>query len=98
MKKMYAVCFPRFRGTFVEKHRASEHVSLVTSEDHPDLTFNLTLLSSQPTYAQPHQHWQFVSDFAVSCTMPNYMHVMIFFYYPIHYCKHIIFDSFCDVQ
>nr|XP_045612860.1 FRAS1-related extracellular matrix protein 2-like isoform X2 [Procambarus clarkii] len=56
---------PRFRGIFVEKHKASEHISSVTSDDHPDLTFSLDLLRSQPTYAHPEQHWQFVSNFAV---------------------------------
>lgn len=56
----------RFRGIFVETHQAVTQRSSVTSEEHPDLTFTLELLRSQPTYAQPEQQWQFVSDFAVS--------------------------------
>ncbi|XP_037791422.1 FRAS1-related extracellular matrix protein 2-like [Penaeus monodon] len=55
----------RFRGIFVETHQAVTQRSSVTSEEHPDLTFTLELLRSQPTYAQPEQQWQFVSDFAV---------------------------------
>ncbi|XP_068203768.1 FRAS1-related extracellular matrix protein 2-like [Palaemon carinicauda] len=55
----------RFRGTFVESHPASSVKSTVTSEDHPDLTFSLTLVKSQPTYTNPQQNWQFVSDYAV---------------------------------
>ncbi|XP_063592576.1 FRAS1-related extracellular matrix protein 2-like [Penaeus indicus] len=55
----------RFRGIFVKTHQAVTQRSSVTSEEHPDLTFTLDLLRSQPTYAQPEQQWQFVSDFAV---------------------------------
>ena len=40
--------------------------SMVMSVDHPGLTFNLTLVRSEPTYNQPMQQWSFVSDFAVS--------------------------------
>ncbi|XP_042885608.1 FRAS1-related extracellular matrix protein 2-like, partial [Penaeus japonicus] len=55
----------RFRGIFVKTHHAVTQRSSVTCEEHPDLTFTLELLRSQPTYAQPEQQWQFVSDFAV---------------------------------
>lgn len=40
--------------------------SMVMSVDHPGLTFNLTLMRSEPTYNQPVQQWVFTSDFAVS--------------------------------
>lgn len=40
--------------------------SMVMSVDHPGLTFNLTLVRSEPTYNQPVQQWAFTSDFAVS--------------------------------
>lgn len=40
--------------------------SMVMSVDHPGLTFNLTLVRSEPTYNQPVQQWTFTSDFAVS--------------------------------
>lgn len=56
---------PRFLGVFLEEHTASDFRSSVTSDDHPDLTFTLQLLTSQPTYTHPEQHWQFVSDLAV---------------------------------
>lgn len=39
--------------------------SVVMSSDHPGLTFNLTLVRSEPTYNQPVQQWMFTSDFAV---------------------------------
>ncbi|XP_042229585.1 FRAS1-related extracellular matrix protein 2-like [Homarus americanus] len=55
----------RFHGTFVEHHRASDSHSQVTSADHPNLTFTLDLIRSQPTYTQPEQHWQVISDYAV---------------------------------
>ncbi|KAK7925953.1 hypothetical protein WMY93_008263 [Mugilogobius chulae] len=38
---------------------------MVMSVDHPGLTFNLTLVRSEPTYNQPVQQWTFTSDFAV---------------------------------
>lgn len=46
--------------------------SMVMSVDHPGLTFNLTLVRSEPTYNQPVQQWMFTSDFAVSvhCAAP----------------------------
>lgn len=47
--------------------------SMVMSVDHPGLTFNLTLVRSEPTYNQPVQQWTFTSDFAVSmfvCAQP----------------------------
>lgn len=45
---------------------------MVMSVDHPGLTFNLTLVRSEPTYNQPVQQWTFTSDFAVSahCAAP----------------------------
>ncbi|XP_053297980.1 FRAS1-related extracellular matrix protein 2 [Pleuronectes platessa] len=62
----------RFRGLFVESHsggrikRAGASTSsMVMSVDHPGLTFNLTLVRSEPTYNQPVQQWTFTSDFAV---------------------------------
>ncbi|XP_053702923.1 FRAS1-related extracellular matrix protein 2-like isoform X1 [Synchiropus splendidus] len=62
----------RFRGLFVEAHsggrlrRAATSVSsMVMSVDHPGLTFNLSLVRSEPTYNQPVQQWTFTSDFAV---------------------------------
>ncbi|XP_057177531.1 FRAS1-related extracellular matrix protein 2a isoform X2 [Triplophysa rosa] len=62
----------RFRGLFVAVHRAkglktaeSPVNSMVLSADHPGLTFNLTLVRTEPTYNQPVQQWMFISDFAV---------------------------------
>ncbi|XP_056140915.1 FRAS1-related extracellular matrix protein 2a isoform X3 [Lampris incognitus] len=65
----------RFRGLFVESHtggrikRAGEMATSMTSmvmcADHPGLTFNLSLVRSEPTYNQPVQQWTFTSDFAV---------------------------------
>lgn len=55
----------RFRGLFVYSHAASPLSSMVMCADHPGLTFNLTLVRSEPTYNQPIQQWTFVSDFAV---------------------------------
>ncbi|XP_032389348.1 FRAS1-related extracellular matrix protein 2a [Etheostoma spectabile] len=62
----------RFRGLFVESHSggriktaATPMSSMVMSVDHPGLTFNLTLVRSEPTYNQPVQQWTFTSDFAV---------------------------------
>ncbi|XP_024921627.1 FRAS1-related extracellular matrix protein 2, partial [Cynoglossus semilaevis] len=62
----------RFRGLFVQAHsggriKRSETpmTSVVMSSDHPGLTFNLTLVRSEPTYNQPVQQWMFTSDFAV---------------------------------
>ncbi|XP_041808691.1 FRAS1-related extracellular matrix protein 2-like [Chelmon rostratus] len=62
----------RFRGLFVESHSggriqkaATSMSSMVMSVDHPGLTFNLTLVRSEPTYNQPVQLWTFTSDFAV---------------------------------
>ncbi|XP_045072817.1 FRAS1-related extracellular matrix protein 2-like, partial [Coregonus clupeaformis] len=61
-----------FRGLFVEAHSgdrientASSLSSMVMCEDHPGLTFNLSLVRSEPTYNQPVQQWTFTSDFAV---------------------------------
>ncbi|XP_037604970.1 FRAS1-related extracellular matrix protein 2a [Sebastes umbrosus] len=60
----------RFRGLFVESHSrairaATSMSSMVMSVDNPGLTFNLTLVRSEPTYNQPVQQWTFTSDFAV---------------------------------
>ncbi|XP_061786816.1 FRAS1-related extracellular matrix protein 2-like [Nerophis lumbriciformis] len=57
----------RFRGLFVPRVRtsASSVSSTVVSPDHPGLTFNLTLVRSEPGYNQPVQQWTFTSDFAV---------------------------------
>lgn len=55
----------RFRGLFVTAHSASLMTSMVMCADHPGLTFNLSLVRSEPTYNQPMQQWTFISDFAV---------------------------------
>uniref|UniRef100_A0A9J8DE10 FRAS1 related extracellular matrix 2b n=1 Tax=Cyprinus carpio carpio TaxID=630221 RepID=A0A9J8DE10_CYPCA len=55
----------RFRGLFVTAHSASPMTSMVICADHPGLTFNLSLVRSEPTYNQPMQQWTFISDFAV---------------------------------
>ncbi|XP_061537316.1 FRAS1-related extracellular matrix protein 2b [Phycodurus eques] len=55
----------RFRGLFVSRHPASALTSMVMCADHPGVTFNLSLVRSEPTYNQPIQQWTFVSDFAV---------------------------------
>ena len=44
----------------------TELESMVMSIDHPDLTFSLELINSEPSYEQPNQEWTFVSDFSVS--------------------------------
>ncbi|XP_033743920.1 LOW QUALITY PROTEIN: extracellular matrix protein 3-like [Pecten maximus] len=56
---------PNFRGQFVPSNSGTGVVSMVTSPDHPDMTFTLTLVRSDPTFDQPNQLWQFESDFAV---------------------------------
>lgn len=43
----------------------SGFVSMVMAPEHPELTFTLDLVRSEPTFAQPEQEWQFVSDYAV---------------------------------
>ncbi|KAK5858567.1 hypothetical protein PBY51_002698 [Eleginops maclovinus] len=62
----------RFRGLFVKSHSegrikraATSMSSMVMSVEHPGLTFNLTLVRSEPSYNQPVQQWTFTSDFAV---------------------------------
>lgn len=45
---------------------------MVMCPDHPGLTFNLSLVRTEPTYNQPIQQWTFVSDFAVS--EPHFSH------------------------
>uniref|UniRef100_A0A8C5P024 Fras1 related extracellular matrix protein 2 n=1 Tax=Jaculus jaculus TaxID=51337 RepID=A0A8C5P024_JACJA len=56
----------QFHGLFVLSHPASFTSSVITSADHPGLTFSLRLIRSEQTYNQPVQQWSFVSDFAVS--------------------------------
>ena len=55
----------QFRGLFVLDHPSIATTSSVISVDRPDLTFTLNLIRSEPTFAQPEQLWQFVSDVAV---------------------------------
>lgn len=38
---------------------------MVVSPEHPGMSFTLELLRTEPTFAQPEQEWQFVSDYAV---------------------------------
>jgi hypothetical protein len=40
-------------------------LSMVMSPDQPNLSFQLKLLRSAPTYNSPEQMWQFVSEFSV---------------------------------
>lgn len=44
---------------------------MVMSMNHPALTFNLSLVRTEPTYNQPVQQWTFMSDFAVSVLHPT---------------------------
>ncbi|XP_061660319.1 FRAS1-related extracellular matrix protein 2-like [Syngnathoides biaculeatus] len=66
----------RFRGLFVQSRATgrvpgsqvllgTSELSTVTSATHPALTFNLSLVRSEPTLNQPVQQWTFTSDFAV---------------------------------
>ncbi|CAL8363343.1 unnamed protein product [Lota lota] len=62
----------RFRGLFIDSHsrgRGAQPLgaasSMVMCVDHPGLTFNLSLVRSEPTFNQPIQQWTFTSDFAV---------------------------------
>ncbi|XP_044133029.1 FRAS1-related extracellular matrix protein 3 [Bufo gargarizans] len=55
----------RFRGQFVMSHPGTSLTSMIMSTDHPELTFTLNLLRSEPSFRQPVQQWNFVSDFAV---------------------------------
>ncbi|XP_012944319.2 FRAS1-related extracellular matrix protein 2, partial [Aplysia californica] len=55
----------RFRGQFVATHPGSSLESMVMSSDHPDLTFSLKLIRSDPTFDQPSQEWSFQSDLSV---------------------------------
>uniref|UniRef100_A0A8C5C0N3 FRAS1 related extracellular matrix 2a n=1 Tax=Gadus morhua TaxID=8049 RepID=A0A8C5C0N3_GADMO len=56
----------RFRGLFIDSHsRVGAASSMVMCVDHPGLTFNLSLVRSEPSYNQPIQQWTFTSDFAV---------------------------------
>ncbi|KAL0994887.1 hypothetical protein UPYG_G00128790 [Umbra pygmaea] len=38
---------------------------MVVCTEHPGLTFNLSLVRTEPSYNQPVQQWTFISDFAV---------------------------------
>lgn len=60
---------------------------MVMSIDHPGLTFNLSLVRSEPTYNQPVQQWTFTSDFAVSVTA-----LRLF----VHSLKHLLCISVCS--
>lgn len=60
--------------------------SMVMSVDHPGLTFNLTLVRSEPTYNQPVQLWSFTSDFAVSVNA--YTKTSAF----VHLCGPLVFE------
>ena len=42
--------------------------SEVTSVDHPDLTFVVSLIRTTPTFDKSEQVWELVSDIAVSMT------------------------------
>uniref|UniRef100_A0A8C7ZI10 Fras1 related extracellular matrix 3 n=1 Tax=Oryzias sinensis TaxID=183150 RepID=A0A8C7ZI10_9TELE len=55
----------RFRGQFVMSHPGTSVSSVVMCADHPGLTFTLSLVRTEPSYNQPMQQWNFVSDFAV---------------------------------
>ncbi|KAE8627259.1 hypothetical protein XENTR_v10006920 [Xenopus tropicalis] len=55
----------RFYGLFVMSHSASSLSSMIMCADHPELTFTLSLVRSEPSLSQPIQQWTFVSDFAV---------------------------------
>lgn len=56
---------PRFRGQFVLRYTGTSLVSEVTSDDHPDMTFALSLISTTPTFDQSEQTWEFVSNMAL---------------------------------
>ncbi|KAG5844643.1 hypothetical protein ANANG_G00164670 [Anguilla anguilla] len=68
----------RFRGLFVTSHSASPLASMIMCADHPGLTFNLTLVRTEPTYNQPLQQWTFISDFAVSTPVPHLPHLPMY--------------------
>ncbi|KAL3878630.1 hypothetical protein ACJMK2_030964 [Sinanodonta woodiana] len=55
----------RFRGQFVLSHPGSSVVSRVTSPYQPGLTFTLSLLRSEPSFENPEQAWEFISNMAV---------------------------------
>lgn len=56
---------------FSSSQLSYQATSMVMSVEHPGLTFNLTLVRSEPSYNQPVQQWTFTSDFAVSMTRWN---------------------------
>ncbi|KAG8452768.1 hypothetical protein GDO86_004527 [Hymenochirus boettgeri] len=55
----------RFYGLFVMSHSGTSLTSMIMSADHPELTFTVSLIRSEPSFSQPIQQWSFVSDFAV---------------------------------
>lgn len=70
----------RFRGLFVADHEGTDLTAMVMSSEHPDLTFTLQPIRSEPTYEQPEQTWEFVSDLAVSIIAHNccYLYALLF--------------------
>ncbi|KAF5923395.1 hypothetical protein HPG69_006564 [Diceros bicornis minor] len=54
-----------FQGPLVRSHPGTSLSSWVMSADHPDATFTLSLLRSEPTFHRPAQHSSFISDFAI---------------------------------
>lgn len=58
----------------------SGFTSMVMTPDHPELTFTLEQLRSEPTFQQPRQEWQFVSDYAV-CKFQTFKQSYIFYQY-----------------
>ncbi|XP_071950665.1 extracellular matrix protein 3-like [Antedon mediterranea] len=56
----------RFRGQFVLAHPNTDIESNVFSADHPGVTYDLDLIRSEPTFAEPEQLWQFTSSVALS--------------------------------
>ncbi|KAF6084066.1 FRAS1 related extracellular matrix 2 [Phyllostomus discolor] len=74
----------QFHGLFVLSHPASLASSVVTSADHPGLTFSLRLLRSDPTFSQPTQQWSFVSDLAVRDYSGSYAVTLLPCTAPLH--------------
>ncbi|XP_033106875.1 extracellular matrix protein 3-like [Anneissia japonica] len=56
----------RFRGQFVLAHPNSDIKSSVYSAEHPGVTYDLRLLRTEPTFAEPEQLWEFTSNVAIS--------------------------------
>ncbi|XP_043215814.1 FRAS1-related extracellular matrix protein 2-like [Amphibalanus amphitrite] len=67
-----------FRGMFVLEHQALSGVrSRVTSNDHTEMSFTLRLTHSEPTFEQPTQQWEFVSDFAARDYSGNFSVLLV---------------------